>query len=554
MTIGRRIQLIILVNLVSIIAMGGLVWYYLNVLSAIQDRGAAHAIHAQNAIDASNLGPRLYRIIADAEINRELGETAKQWSEAMNAKDELLKKIDAAIETDAQRRLAKQGREAVDSVVSFFETKMLPVLKTSDALTPEMRKMDGEVDEIVDSVVATYTKLREALVAASGQQDQHFDATIGQVILFGALGVVFVAAGLVIYGVLMGRGISRPIIALDGAMARMANGDMDFEVTGRDRSDEVGSMARMLETLRQSLVAAEQLRLERSRSEGSEREALARRTAAADQFARSMEAISRAILTSADEMAGSAKSLSATALATGEEVTAASEVTETTSRSVLVAASGAEELSGSIREINTQVTRSAQIAGDAAKDAAITADNVKALTEAAGKIGDVVNLIRDIAEQTNLLALNATIEAARAGEAGRGFAVVASEVKQLASQTAKATGEIGAKIDEIQAATTATVSSIDRIVATIRTIREVTEAIAGAVEEQGAATQEIAANTQRAASGAQQVFGTISAVGNAAERTSSEADHITRLSSALQHQSSEMRATVDRFIRDLNVA
>lgn len=554
MTIGRRIQMIVLINLAAIVGIGGLVWYYLSQLSSIQDRGAAQAIHAQTAVDASNLGARLYRIIADAEINRELGETAKQWSEAMKAKDELLKQIDAGLETDEQRQLAKQGREAVQNVISYFETKMLPELKATDALTPEMRKMDGEVDEIVDTVVAAYAKLRDSLVGASSRQDEIFDATIKEAILFGCLGIALIAGSLFTYGLVVGRGIARPIVALDRVMSQMATGDMAAEVVGRDRSDEVGSMARMLEALRQSLQAAESQRLERSRFEGSEREALARRTAAADRFAQSMEAISRAILKSSDEMAASAKSLSATAVATGEEVNTASEVTETTSRSVLVAASGAEELSASIREINTQVSRSAQIAGDAAKDAVLTADNVKALTEAASKIGDVVNLIRDIAEQTNLLALNATIEAARAGEAGRGFAVVASEVKELAGQTAKATGEIGAKIGEIQSATSATVASIDRIVATISTIREVTEAIAGAVEEQGAATQEIAANTQRAASGAQQVSGTMGAVGNAAERTSSEADHITRLSSALQHQSSEMRVTVDSFIRDLNAA
>ncbi len=118
---------------------------------------------------------------------RELGETAKQWSEAMKAKDELFTKIDAGIETDEQRKLAKEGRDAVQSVVSYFETKMLPELKATDALTPEMRKMDGEVDEIVDGIVAVYAKLRDTLVAASGQQDEIFDATIKEVILFGCL-------------------------------------------------------------------------------------------------------------------------------------------------------------------------------------------------------------------------------------------------------------------------------------------------------------------------------------------------------------------------------
>src|SRR5437667_10612689 len=92
-----------------------------------------------------------------------------------------------------------------------------------------------------------------------------------------------------------------------------------------------------------------------------------------------------------------------------------------------------------------------------------TAGQVKCLEEAAQKIGEVVQLINDIASQTNLLALNATIEAARAGEAGKGFAMVAAEVKSLANQTAKATEEVGQRINQIQGATKGTVEAIASI-------------------------------------------------------------------------------------------
>src|SRR6185369_16126147 len=109
-----------------------------------------------------------------------------------------------------------------------------------------------------------------------------------------------------------------------------------------------------------------------------------------------------------------------------------------------------------------------------------TDSRITVLSQAADRIGDVTKLMTTIAEQTNLLALNATIEAARAGDAGRGFAVVAQEVKALAAQTAKATGEIGAQISGMQAATHDSVAAIKEIGGTIERIAEIAGSIAAA--------------------------------------------------------------------------
>jgi methyl-accepting chemotaxis protein len=153
-----------------------------------------------------------------------------------------------------------------------------------------------------------------------------------------------------------------------------------------------------------------------------------------------------------------------------------------------------EELSASVREIAGQVSRATPITQSAVNAATMTADKVKDLTAAAQKIGDVVNLIKDISSKTNLLALNATIEAARAGEAGRGFSVVASEVKALAGQTDRATDEVSAHILQIQSATAQTAKSIDMIGEKIGSMDQITSSIASAVEEQAAATSEVARN------------------------------------------------------------
>ncbi|MBL8644652.1 MAG: methyl-accepting chemotaxis protein, partial [Rhodospirillaceae bacterium] len=160
----------------------------------------------------------------------------------------------------------------------------------------------------------------------------------------------------------------------------------------------------------------------------------------------------------------------------------------------------------------------------------------------------------DIAEQTNLLALNATIEAARAGEAGKGFAVVASEVKNLATQTSKATDEIGGQIAGVQSATKASVDAIERIFETIEKVNGIATTIASAVEEQGAATKEIARNIEQAASGTKEVSSNIAGVTQAAGETGQVSAQVLEAAKELARQSTTLRSEVDTFLVDIKAA
>jgi methyl-accepting chemotaxis protein len=211
-------------------------------------------------------------------------------------------------------------------------------------------------------------------------------------------------------------------------------------------------------------------------------------------------------------------------------------------------------MTSSVNEISRQVQESSKIAGEAVKQAQQTDLRINALSQAAGRIGDVVKLITAIAEQTNLLALNATIEAARAGEAGRGFAVVASEVKQLASQTAKATDEISSQIAGMQTATQESVGAIKEISGTIGRISEIAATIAAAVEEQGAATQEIARNVGEAAKGTQQVASNITDVNRGAGETGSASAQVLSSAQSLSHESNHLKTEVDRFLMTVRAA
>jgi len=172
----------------------------------------------------------------------------------------------------------------------------------------------------------------------------------------------------------------------------------------------------------------------------------------ANQFETAVGDIISTVSSASTELEASASTLTQTAEITQRMSGNVAAASEQASANVQSVASATEQLGASVNEISRQVHESSRIADAAVKQADSTNQRIKALSEAAGRIGDVVKLITAIAEQTDLLALNATIEATRAGEAGRGFAVVVSEVNSLATQTAKATEEIGTQIGAMQSA------------------------------------------------------------------------------------------------------
>ena len=176
------------------------------------------------------------------------------------------------------------------------------------------------------------------------------------------------------------------------------------------------------------------------------------------------------------------------------------------------------------------------------------------MADAANKIGEVVKLISDVAEQTNLLALNATIEAARAGEAGKGFAVVASEVKALANQTAKATEEITTQIQAIQTVSQASVTAIGEICEKIRDLDEINASVASALEEQDGANREISQGAEHASEGANRIAANIEEVAAATHETEEVGAAVLSVSGELGDQSNVLKKLVDDFVRGIKAA
>lgn len=274
----------------------------------------------------------------------------------------------------------------------------------------------------------------------------------------------------------------------------------------------------------------------------------------ATRFEAQLESVVESVNTSVDQLETASQAVSSASSDAREKSVSVSAGAEEATANMQGVATATEELTSAIGEISRQVVHSATIAETAVGKTTLMSDQISGLADASEQIGAVVQLISEIADQTNLLALNATIEAARAGDAGRGFAIVAQEVKTLAGQTARATEDISQKVAEIQSATRSAVTGNDEIRETISNVREVSTTIASAVEEQSAATQEIARNVEEAAVGTGEVSASITGVSETAKDTQDAASDVLAASTELSVQGAvlkDLRGEMTEFLEEL---
>ena len=341
---------------------------------------------------------------------------------------------------------------------------------------------------------------------------------------------------------------NRIVISMD----RIARGETDFTVSDRQRTDAYGSMARSLEIMRRGTKRLLSL-TEREKGGREERESLRRRQeqellALAEHFDRMVGDVVSSVATAASQVHATASDMARAA----EQSTARSEEVarsmEEASAGASSAAAASDEFAMSIGEISRQAADSAEMARKARSTAGEADETISALDQAATQIGQVVELISTIASRTNLLALNASIEAARGGEAGRGFAVVASEVKELASQTTRATEDVAAQIQAIQDSTGASVKALRTVSADIQQIEATAIAIASAVDQQSVAGQDLARSIDRAAQSSENVGQHVREVRENALLTGSAASQVLNSAGELERQASTLRAQVDGFM------
>ncbi|WP_328291289.1 methyl-accepting chemotaxis protein [Kineococcus sp. NBC_00420] len=411
-----------------------------------------------------------------------LATLSQQWTTWKNAQDQLVQRATSGDTAGA-------GAYYVSDVVPAWEA---------------MQKSLGALQE-------TNATAADAALAATQDAYAQGRLLVLLIALAGALGSLGV-------GVLVARGITRPVREVGRVLGALREGDLTQDPAVSSR-DEVGQMASALHdalvSLRQTLqgvgLSSDQL----------------------SQAATELSSTSVAISRSADESAAQAAVVTRSA--------------NDVATSVQTAAAGGGEMEISIREIASNAAEAAAVAAQAVAEAESTTVTMTKLGASSREISDVVKAITSIAEQTNLLALNATIEAARAGESGKGFAVVAGEVKELAQETARATDDIARRVEAIQADTAGAVAAIGSISETIARISDFQTTIASAVEEQTATTNEMSRSVSEAAGGVGEIATNISGVAASVRVTTDAVTQSQRNAGELARMSGELKVLVDRF-------
>ncbi|MDA0781978.1 MAG: methyl-accepting chemotaxis protein [Rickettsiales bacterium] len=388
----------------------------------------------------------------------------------------------------------------------------------------------------------SYLHIKEVLGEEQSQTFWNdFILQIGMAILANAI------VTLIIYKI-----ATQPIKKLGTVMRELTEGKLDVEVPYVKSGTEIGGMARKVEVFKQNAIDKQNLE-EEQKIKDAKAEEEKRRTMyeLANSFEQKVQTIIGQVSNSAQNVCKTAESLVNLMTNMKNNTDRAEDESGKSMSKIESVAAAAEQMSVSIKDISKQVGNSNEVVNQAVAKTVETDHSTNVLVDVSSEIGEVTKVIHDIAEQINLLALNATIESARAGEAGRGFSVVANEVKNLAEQTSKATDEIGKKIRNTQDVSGGVASSLSKIKELILNVNNFTTTIASSIEQQSATTSEIATSMSVAADSSRMILENLRNVSSNAVEATQGAANVLDAANNLARQGEDLQLQVQEFITGL---
>jgi methyl-accepting chemotaxis protein len=486
--------------------------------------------------------------LGKADVTEDLAELALFANQFQETKKQVRFAADylAGILSDERPRQLAEAvlatGEGPDGVLALRQAELegrAAARSTIDALSNTVQTLTHDIDDLVAHTEEHTIKMGHEV-----------RGSILTGIIANATMVIIALIGGIAFGwLVVHRDILKRLQVLTLNMKSLAQGDLHIDVVGANRQDEIGTMARALEVFKEGAVERAAMRQRELDNAAAERQRMSHMLQLISTFGTSVHTTLDRLASMGQTVNENAVMMRDAAERTSLHTASAAESAVETSSNVNTVAAAVEELSTATRQIANEATRATSRTQHAVGDAERARTTMNRMLSAARETEGILTMINAIASQTNLLALNATIEAARAGEAGRGFTIVAHEVKVLANRTAEATRLIERQIQDIRTSTNECVTVIDGIAQAIVDIDSISQTIATAVEEQSSTTSSISGNIQFASTATNVVSHDIQQVADDAETTKNSALLVLDVINGLSQESLRHHGDVRRFLK-----